>query len=91
MLDIRHIYYICIGLFSFPDGALMICEALLNDDKVGPLMTSQRDIAQLVWATGGERSFPEYKALLEDAGFTNIKYHMFSNHVCFDVILASVS
>ena len=68
----------------------MICESLLHDDKVGPLLTSQRDIAELIVATGGERSFQEYGTLLQEAGFTNIKFHMFSNHICFDVILASV-
>jgi hypothetical protein len=69
----------------------MLCESILHEDKSGPLLTVHRDIAIQVMTHGGERSFSEYKAVLQQAGFTDVKYHKFERHIFYDVILASTS
>lgn len=54
-------------------GALLVAETLLDDDKLGPLNAQMQSLNMLVCTEGRERSLPEYRALLEAAGFTEIE------------------
>lgn len=54
-------------------GALLIAEALLKDDKTGPLPALMQSLGMLVCTEGKERSLPEYAALLREAGFTQVE------------------
>jgi acetylserotonin N-methyltransferase len=56
-----------------PDGGLLLAEALLDDDRCGPVPAQMQSLNMLVCTEGRERSLPEYRALLESAGFTNIE------------------
>lgn len=57
-----------------PGGGLLIVEALLNDDRSGPVYATMQDLNMLVCTDGRERTFDEYRTLLEAAGFTNVEY-----------------
>jgi hypothetical protein len=52
-------------------GAVLLLEALLDDDGTGPLGPAELSLTMLVATQGGrERSAAEYRALLREAGFT---------------------
>jgi acetylserotonin N-methyltransferase len=54
-------------------GGLLIAEALLDDDKRGPVEAQMQALNMLICTEGRERTLPEYRALLESAGFTNVE------------------
>jgi acetylserotonin N-methyltransferase len=54
-------------------GALLLAEALLDDDKCGPVQAQMQSLNMLICTEGRERSLPEYRALLESAGFTQVQ------------------
>ncbi|KAK1169836.1 acetylserotonin O-methyltransferase [Acipenser oxyrinchus oxyrinchus] len=56
-----------------PGGGLLLIEALLNEDKSGPLTTQLYSLNMLVQTEGRERSPSEYIHLMEAAGFTDIQ------------------
>jgi acetylserotonin N-methyltransferase len=55
------------------DGAVMIVERLLDDDKTGPPSATMQSLNMLVCTEGRERNFPEYEALLCQAGFARVE------------------
>jgi acetylserotonin N-methyltransferase len=54
-------------------GGVLVVEALVNDDRSGPVYAIMQDLNMLVCTDGRERTAAEYKALLEAAGFTSIE------------------
>ncbi|MBV9612109.1 MAG: hypothetical protein JO091_06535, partial [Acidobacteriaceae bacterium] len=52
-------------------GGILIVEALVNDDRKGPVHALMQDLNMLVCTEGRERTFAEYRDLLEAAGFSN--------------------
>jgi acetylserotonin N-methyltransferase len=56
-----------------PDGALLIAEKLLFDDRSGPVWALMQSLNMLVLTEGKERTLGEYKTLLRDAGFTSVE------------------
>jgi acetylserotonin N-methyltransferase len=54
-------------------GAVLIGEKLLNEDGVGPLAANMQSINMLICTEGRERSLPEYRRLLEAAGFGEVE------------------
>lgn len=55
-------------------GGLLIAEALLDDNRTGPVSARMQDLNMLVCTDGRERTFAEYRALLEAAGFSGADY-----------------
>jgi acetylserotonin N-methyltransferase len=53
-------------------GGLLIAEKLLAEDRSGPVGAHMQSINMLICTEGKERSFPEYQALLLEAGFAVI-------------------
>lgn len=58
-----------------PGGGLLVMEALLEDDRTGPVYALMQDLNMLVCTEGHERTFAEYRNLLEAAGFVGIASH----------------
>ena len=56
-----------------PGGKIYVQEALLNDDKPGPLWTAHWSLALAVITNGGQFRYKEMAKLLERSGFTNIQ------------------
>jgi acetylserotonin N-methyltransferase len=56
-----------------PGGGLLIAERLLADDKSGPLAGQLQSLNMLACTEGRERSAPEYRALLLEAGFSKVE------------------
>jgi acetylserotonin N-methyltransferase len=54
-------------------GALLIAEALLNDDRSGPVFALMQNLSMLVCTDGQERTGSDYRVLLESAGFRSIE------------------
>jgi len=54
-------------------AGILLAEQILNDDHVGPLGTNLQDINMLVQTEGKERSLPEFKGLLNEAGFSHVE------------------
>lgn len=54
-------------------GSLLIAEALVDEDRSGPLYALLQDLSMLVCTDGKERTATEYGRLLKAAGFTNIE------------------
>lgn len=69
-----------------PGGGLLIAEKLMDDDKLGPVPAQMQSLNMLVCTEGKERSFEEYRALLETAGFSKIDFKRTDKPV--DAILA---
>ncbi|XP_030614322.1 acetylserotonin O-methyltransferase [Archocentrus centrarchus] len=57
-----------------PGGAVLLVEALLNEDGSGPLTAQLYSLNMLVQTEGRERTDVQYAALLTAAGFTNIRH-----------------
>ncbi len=57
-----------------PGGGILIVEALLHEDRSGPVYALMQDLNMLVCTDGRERTFDEYRSLLEAAGFANVQY-----------------
>jgi acetylserotonin N-methyltransferase len=55
------------------NGALLIAERLLNDDKSGPLNALMQSLNMLICTEGKERTLEEYRALLLAAGFSKVE------------------
>ena len=56
-----------------PGGALLVCEALLDEDGAGPLRAQMQSLNMLVCTEGKERRESEYRELLEAAGFHRVE------------------
>ena len=54
-------------------GGLLISEALLNEDRSGPVFALMQNLNMLVCTDGKERTCSDYRALLESAGFRAIQ------------------
>lgn len=56
-----------------PGGALLIAERLLDDDLAGPVGAHMQSLNMLICTEGRERSLPQYRQLLERAGFARVE------------------
>jgi len=56
-------------------GGILLAEKLLRDDKTGPPSAQLQSLNMLVCTEGRERSVGEYRQLLEDAGFVEVRGH----------------
>jgi acetylserotonin N-methyltransferase len=54
-------------------GALLIAEKLVDEEKTGPVPALMQSLNMLVVTEGRERSLSEYRALLEEAGFSAVE------------------
>jgi len=54
-------------------GGLLLAEALLDDDRKGPVSAVMQDLNMLVCTEGHERTAAEYEALLKTAGFVTVQ------------------
>jgi acetylserotonin O-methyltransferase len=68
------------------DGALLIAEKLLHDDRSGPPWAQMQDLNMLICTEGRERTFAEYEALLTRVGFSQVAGHLTSSPL--DALLA---
>ena len=50
-------------------GGILLAEKLLHEDKTGPVSSQLQSLNMLVCTEGKERTFTEYRELLEEAGF----------------------
>jgi acetylserotonin N-methyltransferase len=55
------------------DGALLISERLLDEDRRGPIGAHMQSLNMLVCTEGRERTLGEYTSLLRDAGFATVR------------------
>ncbi|MBN3320508.1 ASMT methyltransferase, partial [Atractosteus spatula] len=68
-----------------PGGGVLLVEALLNEDRSGPLTTQLYSLNMLVQTEGRERTPSEYISLMATAGFTDIRVQRTGK--IYDVIL----
>jgi acetylserotonin N-methyltransferase len=54
-------------------GAVLLAEALLDEDRCGPVWVHMQSLNMLVVNGGRERTLGEYRDLLEAAGFRNVE------------------
>lgn len=54
-------------------GALLVIERLLNEDRQGPAAVHLNALNMLVATQGRERTFSEYRGLLDASGFANVE------------------
>jgi acetylserotonin N-methyltransferase len=54
-------------------GGLLIAEKLLAPDKSGPTAAHMQSLNMLICTEGKERTLEEYSALLQEAGFGNVR------------------
>ena len=54
-------------------GALLIAEKLLDEDKSGPRWALMQNLGMLLYTEGKERTLSEYKTLLNQVGFAEVK------------------
>lgn len=69
-----------------PNGALLLAEKLLNDDKSGPRWAQMQNLNMLVCTEGKERTLGEYEALLKGVGFSGVEGRKTPSHL--DAVLA---
>lgn len=69
-----------------PGGGLLVAETLLDEDRSGPVYSLMQDLNMLVCTDGKERTFPEYRELLESAGFVKVEYRQTGS--VLDAVLA---
>ncbi|MBV8810501.1 MAG: hypothetical protein JO033_17660 [Acidobacteriaceae bacterium] len=55
------------------NGGVLIAEALINEDRSGPVYAIMQDLNMLVCTDGRERTASEYKQLLESTGFSRVQ------------------
>jgi acetylserotonin O-methyltransferase len=55
------------------DGALLIAERLIDEDRRGPVGAHMQSLNMLVCTEGRERTLGEYTSLLRDAGFAAVR------------------
>jgi len=56
-----------------PGGAVLIAEAVLDEDGSGPVSAQMQSLNMLVCTEGRERTASEYRSLLESCGFTQVE------------------
>lgn len=56
-----------------PGGRVGVVEIVLDEDRLGPRSALRLDMAMLLQTEGRERTFDEYKRLLEAAGFVDVR------------------
>jgi acetylserotonin O-methyltransferase len=56
-----------------PEGALLVAEKLLNEDRSGPFWAQMQNLNMLVIAEGKERTLTQYGALLGKVGFAAVR------------------
>jgi acetylserotonin N-methyltransferase len=56
-----------------PGGRLLICEALLNEERTGPVHAFMQSVNMLTCTEGQERTAGEYAALCRAAGFGEVR------------------
>jgi acetylserotonin O-methyltransferase len=56
-----------------PGGGILLAEKLLQEDKAGPTSAHLQSLNMLVCTEGKERTLGEYRQLLENAGFRDVK------------------
>jgi acetylserotonin O-methyltransferase len=54
-------------------GAVLIAEKLLDEDKDGPRWALMQNLGMLLYTEGKERTLSEYKSLLNQVGFVDVK------------------
>lgn len=54
-------------------GGLLLAEKIFDEDKTGPAHVNMQSLNMLVVTEGRERTLSEYRALLEEAGFTSVE------------------
>ena len=54
-------------------GGILLAEKLLYEDKAGPLSAQLQSLNMLVCTEGRERTLSEFRALLESAGFAEVR------------------
>jgi acetylserotonin N-methyltransferase len=69
------------------EGALLVTETLVDDERDGPIYTLMQDLNMLVCTDGRERTESEYSALLQAAGFSTVQFRRTGSLV--DAILAT--
>jgi acetylserotonin N-methyltransferase len=72
-----------------PNGAVLIAEKLLYDNKSGPSWAQMQNLNMLTCTEGKERTLAEYESLLTHAGFANVRGCRTSSPL--DAILAAKS
>jgi acetylserotonin N-methyltransferase len=73
--------------FALPkQGALLVTETLVDDDRGGPTYTLMQDLNILLCTDGRERTEAEYSAVLRGAGFSTVQFRRTDSIV--DAILA---
>lgn len=56
-----------------PGGRIILHEMLLNDEKSGPLAVAGYSVSMLLWTEGRQFSGSELAAMLQEAGFVDIR------------------
>ncbi|MDA1311890.1 MAG: methyltransferase [Acidobacteria bacterium] len=85
--DASIIQLLCKVHASLPeDGALLICEKLLNEERDGPATAYLQSLNMLVCTEGRERTASEYEVLVKAAGFRELEVRRTGKPV--DVMLA---
>ncbi|KAM4702421.1 acetylserotonin O-methyltransferase-like [Discoglossus pictus] len=69
-----------------PGGALLIIDAVINEDRSGPVLSQMQDLVMLLYTEGKERTAAEFEKLLKEAGFQDITFSI--NGSLSEVILA---
>ncbi|MXO87649.1 methyltransferase [Alteraurantiacibacter aestuarii] len=54
-------------------GKILLSEVLMDDDGAGPWQAAAFSLMMLVGTLGKQYSLPEFRAILESAGFTNVQ------------------
>lgn len=54
-------------------GGILLAERLLHDDKTGPISSQLQSLNMLVCTEGKERTLGEYRQLLEESGFRDVR------------------
>jgi acetylserotonin N-methyltransferase len=54
-------------------GGLLIAEKLIDEDRGGPRWAQMQNLGMLIYTEGKERTLSEYKALLHQVGFSDVK------------------
>lgn len=67
-------------------GGLLVVERMLADDKTGPVPALMQSLNMLLCTEGRERTFGEFRALLEEAGFSSVEAR--STGTAFHAVLA---
>ena len=54
-------------------GRIFLSEVLMDDDLAGPWHAAAFSLLMLIGTLGKQYSLPEFRAILEDAGFTDVE------------------